>query len=143
MHKTDVGGVVLNVTSRKQVENEFNRLMEIDEVTGVLMQSQLSGLEIFVGARKEGDFGHIIMCGLGGIYIEVFKDVRAGLSPVGLDEARTMINRLKIHPILEGYRGKEGINLEIFEQIISKVSALVEIAPEIEEMDLNLSLIHI
>ncbi|MGB0805488.1 MAG: acetate--CoA ligase family protein [Salibacteraceae bacterium] len=137
VHKTDVGGVVLNVTSNNQVENEFSRLMNIDEVTGVLMQSQLSGLEIFVGARKEGDFGHIIMCGLGGIYIEVFKDVRAGLSPVGVEEARTMISRLKIFPILEGYRGKEGVNIEMFAQIISKVSALVELAPEIEEMDLN------
>lgn len=137
IHKTDVGGVVLNVTSLAQVETEFNRLMTIDEVTGVLMQPQLSGIEIFVGARKEGDFGHIIMCGLGGIYIEVFKDVRAGFSPVCEEEAKTMINRLRIMPILKGYRGKEGLNLDLFAQIISKVSALVEIAPEIEEMDLN------
>lgn len=137
IHKTDVGGVVLNVTSINEVTSEFNRLMKIEEVTGVLMQSQLSGLEIFVGARKEGEFGHIIMCGLGGIYIEVFKDVRAGLSPVDMDEAKTMINRLKINPILRGYRGKEGINLDLFAQIISKVSALVETAPNIEEMDLN------
>ena len=137
IHKTDVGGVVLNVTSKKQVTDEFSRLMKIDEVTGVLMQPQLSGLEIFVGARKEGDFGHIIMCGLGGIYIEVYKDIRAGLSPVSKDEALTMIERLQIHPILKGYRGKDGINLDLFAQIITRVSALVELAPEIEEMDLN------
>ena len=137
IHKTDVGGVVLNVTSSAQVLTEFKRLMKINEVTGVLMQPQLSGLEIFVGARKEGEFGHIIMCGLGGIYIEVFKDIRAGLSPVGFEEAMTMIDRLKINPILKGYRGQEGINLNLFAQVISRVSALVELAPEIEEMDLN------
>ena len=137
IHKTDVGGVVLNVTSNKQVVQEYNRLSAIKDVTGVLMQPQLGGLEIFVGARKEGEFGHIIMCGLGGIYIEVFKDIRAGLSPVGEKEAQTMIDRLKIHPILQGYRGKEGINLPLFAQIISKVSALVELAPQIAEMDLN------
>jgi acetyltransferase len=137
IHKTDVGGVVLNVSSKDEVVTEFNRLMAIKEVTGVLMQPQLSGIEIFVGARKEGNFGHVIMCGLGGIYIEVFKDIRAGLSPVCKTEARTMIDRLKIKPILSGYRGKEGINLELFAEIISRVSALVEQVPEIEEMDLN------
>ena len=137
IHKTDVGGVVLNVTSEKEVKSEFERLKNIDEVTGVLMQPQLEGLEIFAGARKEGDFGHIIMCGLGGIYIEVFKDIRAGLSPVGKDEALTMIDRLQINPILKGYRGKPGINIDLFADIITKVSALVEAAPKIEEMDLN------
>lgn len=137
IHKTDVGGVVLNVTSENEVKAEFKRLMAIDEVTGVLMQPQLSGIEIFVGARKEGNFGHVIMCGLGGIYIEVFKDIRAGLSPVCTDEALTMIERLQINPILKGYRGKEGINIELFAQIITRVSALVEAAPQIEEMDLN------
>jgi acetyltransferase len=137
IHKTDVGGVVLNVTSEEEVKEEFKRLMAIDDVTGVLMQPQLSGIEIFVGARKEGDFGHVIMCGLGGIYIEVFKDIRAGLSPVCKDEALTMIERLQINPILKGYRGKEGINIDLFAQIITRVSSLVESAPQIEEMDLN------
>tara|TARA_R110002050_G_scaffold290260_1_gene443804 strand:- start:135359 stop:137413 length:2055 start_codon:yes stop_codon:yes gene_type:complete len=137
IHKTDVGGVVLNVSSKDEVIQEFHRLMKIDEVTGVLMQPQLSGIEIFAGARKEGNFGHVIMCGLGGIYIEVFKDIRAGLSPVGKEEALTMIDRLQINPILKGYRGKEGINIELFAEIITRVSALVEAAPQIEEMDLN------
>jgi acetyltransferase len=77
------------------------------------------------------------MCGLGGIYIEVFKDIRAGLSPVGKDEALTMIDRLQINPILKGYRGKPGINIDLFADIITKVSALVEAALQIEEMDLN------
>ena len=137
IHKTDVGGVVLNVTSETEVKDEFKRLMNIDNVTGVLMQPQLSGIEVFAGARKEGSFGHVIMCGLGGIYIEVFKDIRAGLSPVCTDEALTMIERLQVSPILKGYRGKEGININLFAEIISRVSSLVETAPQIEEMDLN------
>ena len=77
------------------------------------------------------------MCGLGGIYIEVFKDIKAGLSPVGMEEAETMIDRLKINPILQGYRGKQGVNIKMFAEIITRVSALVEVAPNIEEMDLN------
>ncbi len=137
IHKTDVGGVVLNVLSISQAKKEFARLMKINNVTGVLMQPQLNGIEIFAGARREGNFGHVILCGLGGIYIEVFKDVRAGVSPVGKQEALTMISRLKINPILTGYRGKPGINIGLFAEIITRVSALVEIAPEIEEMDLN------
>jgi acetyltransferase len=137
IHKTDVGGVTLNVITSEMVTNEFNRMMAIHDVIGVLIQPQLEGIEIFVGARKEGDFGHVIMCGLGGIYIEVFKDIRAGLSPVGIDEAKTMIDRLKINPILKGYRGKQGVNLEKFAKIITQVSALVESFPNIEEMDLN------
>jgi acetyltransferase len=137
LHKTDVNGVVLNVNSEEVVRKEYTRLMTIEGAHGVLIQPQLSGMEIFVGARKEGNFGHVIMCGLGGIYIEVFKDIRAGISPVAKEEALTMIRRLKIFPILKGYRGKPGINIDLFAEIISRVSALVELAPQIVEMDLN------
>lgn len=137
IHKTEIGGVSLDIKNESQALSEFDRLSLLPEVTGVLMQPQLSGMEIFVGARKEGEFGHVVMCGLGGIYIEVFKDIRAGLSPVGIEEANTMIERLKIHPILKGYRGKPGVDINQFAEIISKVSALVEQVPEIIEMDLN------
>jgi acetyltransferase len=95
------------------------------------------GLEIFVGAKKETNFSHIVMCGLGGIYIEAFKDVSSSMIPVSKKEARAMISSLKSYPILKGMRGQKGINLNEFETIIQKISALLQLVPEIAELDIN------
>ena len=85
----------------------------------------------------EEKFGHLVFCGLGGIFIEVLKDVNAGLSPLSEKEALWMIKNLKGYGIIEGARGQEGINQKIFTDIIIRVSALVKVAPEIFEMDIN------
>ena len=137
IHKTDVGGVVLDVKSEQDARKEFNRMMKIQDTTAVLIQPMLSGLELFVGAKKEGDFGHMILCGLGGVYIEVLKDVSSVLSPVSKSEAVSMIQSLKSYKLIQGVRGKEGVNEDKFAEIICKLSALLETAPEIEELDLN------
>ena len=97
----------------------------------------LSGTELFVGAKKEGNFGTLVMCGLGGIFIEVLKDVQTGLAPINKDEADRMIKQLRGYKIIKGTRGLQGINEEIFNETIRRVSALCTAAPEIEEMDLN------
>jgi acetate---CoA ligase (ADP-forming) len=81
VHKSDVGGVVLNVSTPETVEKEFARIMSIPETTSVLLQPMLKGLELFAGAREEPKFGHMVLCGLGGIFIEILKDVSAGLAP--------------------------------------------------------------
>jgi len=137
VHKSDVGGVVLNVKDADTVEKEFVRMMQIPEATAILMQPMLSGTELFAGAKREGKFGHLVLCGMGGIFIEVFKDVASVLSPVSHNEALTMIRSLRSYPIIRGVRGKEGISEEKFANIIQRLSALVEAAPEISEMDLN------
>lgn len=137
VHKSDVGGVVLNVKDAGTVEKEFVRMMQIPEATAILMQPMLSGTELFAGAKREGKFGHLVLCGMGGIFIEVFKDVASVLSPVSHNEALTMIRSLRSYPIIRGVRGKEGISEEKFANIIQRLSALVEAAPEISEMDLN------
>lgn len=137
VHKSDVGGVVLNVKNRETVENEFNRMIKIKDTTSILMQPMLSGTELFVGATKEDKFGHMILCGLGGIFIEVLKDVKAGLVPIAKEEALYMIQNLKSYKIIQGVRGQEGINENIFAEIIVKLSNLLEAAPEIVELDLN------
>ena len=85
VHKSDIGGVVLNVDSIKRAEVEFGRMMNIPESNGVLLQPQIEGLELFAGVKSEGDFGHLILFGMGGIFIEVFKDVQTGLAPLGKD----------------------------------------------------------
>jgi acetate---CoA ligase (ADP-forming) len=137
VHKSDVGGVVLNVRDENGVRTEFERMMRIPETTAVLLQPMLSGVELFAGAKKEGGFGHLVLCGLGGIFIEVLKDVQAGLAPLSSDEALDMIRQLKGYTILQGVRGQAGVNEEAFAEVISRLSALLEAAPEIMELDLN------
>ncbi|PKP50777.1 MAG: CoA ligase [Bacteroidetes bacterium HGW-Bacteroidetes-1] len=137
VHKSDVGGVVLNVTSSDQVKLEFDRMIQIKDTTAILMQPMLSGIELFAGAKKEGNFGHLILCGMGGIFIEVLKDVTSALVPVSDSEAKQMIQSLKSYKIIQGIRGKKPMNESAFKDIIFRLSALIEVAPEIAELDLN------
>jgi len=137
VHKSDVGGVVLDVQNSGQVMHEFERMIRIPDTTAILIQPMLSGTELFVGAKREDKFGHLVLCGLGGIFIEVLKDVKAALAPISEKEADWMIKNLRSYKIIEGVRGQQGVNQEIFKEIIRKVAALVCIAPEIFEMDLN------
>ena len=137
IHKTDVGGVVLNVETKEQLLSEFERLMKIQDAKGVLLQPMLSGLELFIGGKKEGDFGHIVTAGLGGIFVEVLKDIQTALSPITFDEALTMIHNLKGYKLIKGVRGSKGVDENVFANIIQRVSALMTIAPEIAEMDIN------
>lgn len=137
VHKSDVGGVVLNIRSSQEAEVEMKRLLALPDAQSVLIQQQLSGQELFIGAKSEADFGHLILCGLGGIFIEVLKDIQAGLGPLSRKEAEDMISRLKGRKLLEGTRGQQGVDVAAFVDCIVRVSALVQVAPEIAEMDLN------
>ena len=137
VHKSDVGGVVLNVKNFDQVAGEFDRMIQIADTTAILIQPMLSGHSVYIGAKQEPKFGHMVLCGLGGIYIEVLKDVQSSLAPVSIGEAASMITRLKSYKIIQGVRGQEGLNEELFADVITRVSALCLAAPEIAEMDIN------
>ena len=137
VHKSDVGGVALDVNDKEAVASEFERMIQIKDTTGILIQPMLKGTEIFIGAKKEGNFGHMVLCGLGGIFIEVLKDVNTAIAPVEKEEARKMIRNLKSYGIIKGTRGQEGVNEDQFAEAVMRVSALVDAAPEIAEMDLN------
>lgn len=137
VHKSDVGGVKLNIKLIAEVESVFDEMMKIKDASGVLVQPMLSGIELFVGAKREGKFGHLILCGLGGIFIEVLKDVAYGLCPISPAEADSMIKSIKAYGIIKGARGKEGANEAIFADVIVRLSALLQNAPEIFEMDIN------
>jgi len=137
VHKSDVGGVVLNVINDSEVSKEFSRMIKIQETHSILIQPMLSGAELFVGAKFESKFGHMILCGLGGIFIEVLKDVSAGLVPVSSDEACSMIRNLKSYKIIQGVRGQKGISETAFADVIVRLSGLLQIAPEIVELDFN------
>ncbi len=137
VHKSDVGGVILNINTESEVRDAFRKIMEIPETHSVLIQPMFSGIELFAGSKREDKFGHLVLCGLGGVFIEVLKDVKAGLCPLSKDEALLMIRRLKGYKILQGLRGQKGIDENKFAEIITRLSALLITAPEIFEMDLN------
>ena len=137
IHKSDVGGIILNITSQEQLIVSFDTIMKINGATSVLLQPMKKGTELFIGAKKEGDFGHLVLCGLGGIYIEVLKDIQTVLAPVSKNEATEMIQNLRSYKIIQGIRNQEGISEHEFAEIITKISNLVTIAPEIIELDLN------
>lgn len=137
IHKTDVGGISLDVRESGDVMEEFNRLMAIPGATAVLIQPMLKGLELFAGVLRDEKFGHMVLCGLGGIFVEILKDIRAGLAPLTSREALDMIRNLKTYKLLTGTRGEEGINENQFADILIRLSKLVTAAPEITEMDLN------
>ncbi|MFA5299705.1 MAG: acetate--CoA ligase family protein, partial [Lutibacter sp.] len=137
IHKSDVGGIVLNINSIEKLTESFNKIMQIKDAKAVLLQPMKKGMELFIGAKKEGNFGHLVLCGLGGIYIEVLKDINVTLAPVSKVEATEMIQNLKSYKIIQGIRNQEGVNENLFAEIIVKISDLLMAAPEITELDLN------
>lgn len=137
IHKSDVGGVALNIKTFDGVAEQFNRMIQIKDATAVLIQPMLSGIQVFAGAKAEPKFGHMILCGLGGIFIEVLKDVSYSLAPVSKSEADLMIRKLKSYEIIKGVRGQAGVNESKLSETICRLSALVQAAPEIAEMDIN------
>ena len=137
VHKSDVGGVVLNIRSKEHLALEFDRMMKIKDATAVMVQKMISGTELFIGAKYEPRFGHVVLCGLGGIFVEVLKDVSSGLAPLSYGEAYSMIRSLRGYKILKGTRGQAGINEKRYAEIIVRLSTLLRFATEIKEMDIN------
>ena len=137
VHKSDVGGVALNIRTPEHLALEFERMMSIKDATGVMVQKMLKGTELFIGAKYEERFGHVVLCGLGGIFVEVLKDVSSGLAPLSYGEAYSMIHSLRGYKILKGTRGQQGINEEKYAEIIVRLSTLLRFATEIKEMDIN------
>ncbi len=137
LHKSDVGGVALGIKDATELKDHFHRMMQIEEAKGVLLQAMLDGIELFAGAKYEPPFGHVVLCGLGGIMVEVLNDVAAGLAPLTMKESHRMIESLRGSKILEGVRGQAGINKEVFAGILVRLSTILEYNGEIAEMDLN------
>ena len=137
VHKSDVGGVALNIRTPEHLALEFDRMMQIPDATGVMVQKMLKGTELFIGAKYETRFGHVVLCGLGGIFVEVLKDVSSGLAPLSYAEAYSMIHSLRGYKILKGTRGQQGINEQKYAEIIVRLSTLLRFATEIKEMDIN------
>ena len=137
VHKSDIGGVALNIRCDEHLLFEYERMMKLPGVTGIMVQPMLKGQELFLGATYENKFGHIVFCGLGGIFVEVLKDVSYGLAPLSYEETFSMIHSLRGYPIIKGTRGQKGIDEQQYADLIVRLSTLLRFANEIKEMDIN------
>ncbi len=145
-HKSDVGGVIVGINSPDQVREAFNKIMENvpkkapnARITGILVQkmAEKGGIEVIVGGLRDNVFGPVVMFGLGGIFVEVLKDVSFRVAPLTHEDALDMIKEIKARKILEGYRNTPPVNKEALADIIVKVAKLLEENPEIDSLDLN------
>ncbi len=144
-HKSDVGGVILDLGSDKEVKEAYNGMMasvkqHIPEasIQGVLLQKMAGpGLEVIVGAKLDPQFGHVIMFGLGGIFVEICRDVSFRVTPVDREMAREMVLEIKGSPIIEGAGGREPADLEAIIDVITALSSMLEKNPDITEIDIN------
>jgi len=140
IHKSDEGGVVLgieDVNSLAAAYTEMKRRFPGAEVAFILQEQKPAGREIIIGATESPGLGHLVMFGLGGIFVEVMKDVAFALAPLSSPEARAQMREIKGFPILEGVRGEPGADLEAIEDLLLRVSRMVADNPSITELDLN------
>jgi acyl-CoA synthetase (NDP forming) len=145
VHKSDIGGVKMNLTSGRQVAAAWDQIMEAAKkaspsasILGVSVQRMAeAGTEVIIGGTKDPQFGPVLMFGLGGVFVEVLKDVAFRVVPITRRDARQMIRDIKGFPVLEGYRGQGPADLAALEEALLNTSRLLEQHPEIKELDLN------
>ncbi|UCE11625.1 MAG: acetate--CoA ligase family protein [Candidatus Thorarchaeota archaeon] len=155
LHKSDAGGVKLNLKNEDEVKTAFSEIMEnakgygkekgidVDLSRGVFITEFVEmGTEVIVGVTKDAQFGHALMFGLGGIFVEVLKDVTFRLIPLREIDAREMVSEIKAAKILEGVRGENPRDVEALIDVIMKVSKMVEENPDIIELDCNPTFIY-
>lgn len=144
VHKTEVGGVKVNIDSEENVRKTYQEIltnakekMPDAEITGIMMEEMVNGIELIIGTSVDPQFGHMIMFGVGGIFVEVYKDVSFRLVPITKGDANDMLNEIKGRPLLEGTRGLPRADSGQLVDILIKVSDLVSKYPDIREMDIN------
>jgi acyl-CoA synthetase (NDP forming) len=145
IHKSDAGGVMVNLKNPIEISDAYNKILKnVKEsngnakIVGILVQEMApQSTEVIVGAIKDPQFGQTIMFGLGGIFVEIFKDVNFRIAPITLDEAKEMITELKAYPLLKGYRNVLPADIDALVNILCNTSRLVMDNPEINELDLN------
>jgi len=145
IHKSDAGGVKLGLKTAAQVGKAYDDIMKSikksfpdAKIEGVSVQKMAKpGVEVIIGMSKDAQFGPVLMFGLGGIFVEILKDVSFRIVPLMKRDAKEMIREIKGFPLLQGYRGSEPVDLENLENILLKVSEFVEKTPEVKELDLN------
>lgn len=139
-HKTDVGGVRVNIKNEEMLRLAYKDVLEGakgKKVDGVLVQKMArKGVELIIGGKKDEQFGHMVVLGLGGIYVEVFRDITARICPISEEDVDEMVGELKSHPILTGARGKKPISISALKTLLFKV-CMFQSEEDIKELDLN------
>tara|TARA_Y100000310_G_scaffold334233_1_gene413519 strand:- start:49292 stop:49921 length:630 start_codon:yes stop_codon:yes gene_type:complete len=142
LHKSDIGGVHLDIRNEKEVEKIFKKLMQIKHAKGVIIQEYTKGISLLLGLKEDPSFGHALVVGSGGIYTEIMKDVSFRVCPITPKDAQEMLQELKMYPLLEGARGKKKINKKKLCKLLVKLSTLVKKYPTIAELDINPLLVN-
>jgi acyl-CoA synthetase (NDP forming) len=145
IHKSDIGGVKLGLANATQVGKAYTEIMAAAkkankkaDIQGISVQKMARpGVEVIMGMSKDAQFGPVLMFGLGGVFVEVLKDVAFRIVPLNRRDASQMIREIKGYPLLEGYRGQEPANITALEDLLLKLSDFVDKNPKIKEMDLN------
>jgi acetyl-CoA synthetase (ADP-forming) len=145
VHKSDAGGVKLGLKTQRQVGKAYDDILQAirqkhpqASVLGVSVQGMTRpGIEVIIGASKDAQFGPVLMFGLGGIWVEILKDVSFRITPLTRKDAAEMIREIKGYPLLAGYRGQEAVNVSEMEDLLLKVSDFMELNPAVKELDLN------
>ncbi len=139
-HKSEIGGVRVNIKNNEELSvawDEITKNIEGKNIEGILVQEMMSGNEVAVGMKRDEQFGPVLMFGLGGIFIELIEDVSLRVAPIGKKEALEMIKEIKGHRILEGYRGKEGADIDKIAELIANVSKMSIAEEQIKSIDFN------
>lgn len=144
LHKTDVGGVIVNIRNANEAGTAYNTIIASvnkqvpsAEVEGVIISPMVEGVETIIGAKKDVQFGPIVMFGLGGVFVEVLKDVSFRIVPIYKRDAASMVHEIRAHEVLDGFRGSSQVNLGAIEDALLKVSRMMEREKNIEELDIN------
>ncbi|MBI2672072.1 acetate--CoA ligase family protein [Candidatus Woesearchaeota archaeon] len=137
LHKSDVGGVKLNIKNEEELKKAFDELKKIKYFEGAIVQEYLDGKYIICGLKKDETFGHVLVFGLGGIFTEVIKDVSFRVCPINKKEAEDMIKEIKGYQILKGMRGEKAVNLDSISNVLIKLSNLAQRYKNIHELDIN------
>jgi acetyltransferase len=140
VHKSDMGGVAVNLNNGDAVKStvtEMEQKLAADDLKFFVQKQMPEGLEVILGAKAEEGLGHLIMFGMGGIYVEILKDVIFDITPVSASEAKDMLSSIKMAPLLKGVRGNKGVDQQALAELIQRLSQLVTDLDDIKEMDLN------
>lgn len=138
LHKSDAGGVEVGITDEKRLTEVFKRFKKMEGFEGILIEETLTGTELIIGSKVDEQFGPVILLGIGGVAVEVYKDTAIRMAPLSPADVQSMVSSLEAHSLIEGFRGSEAVNMELLTSTMMKFSELVmDLGEGIESIDLN------
>ncbi len=138
IHKSDSGGVMVGIDNRRKLKSAYQKLKQLDGFRSMLMEETVDGVELFVGAKNDYQFGPVILTGIGGTGVEIYQDTSIRMAPITSKNIESMLRELKAYRLLEGYRGSTPVNLKRIKDLLLSFSDLVlELEDVFESIDLN------